>query len=58
MFGFLFLLGCLACVWFARTTLARYQRSASRDPSLLWVSILGFLGAALNLVAAIVSFFR
>jgi hypothetical protein len=57
MWGWLFLLGCLGCIWFGRTHWTRYQRSPSPDPTWLGESILGFLGAAANLVAAAVSFF-
>ena len=56
MYGCIFLVCCLGCVWFGKTSLTLYQRSQTSDPCLLGQSIMGFLGAALNLVAAAVSF--
>jgi hypothetical protein len=56
MVGFVFLVVCLGCDWIGMTGLSRYERSLSCDPYGIWESITGFLGAALNLVAAAVSF--
>jgi hypothetical protein len=56
MYGCIFLACCLGCVWVGKTSLTQYQRSQLQDPYLLAVSIIGFLGSALNLVAAAVSF--
>jgi hypothetical protein len=39
------------------TDWTRYRRGALPDPILLGTSVLGFLGSALCLVAAVVSFF-
>ena len=56
MYGCIFLVCCLGCVWVGKTSLTQYQGPPPPDPCLLGQSIMGFLGAALNLVAAAVSF--
>jgi hypothetical protein len=56
MYGYIFLVCCLGCVWVATTSLTQYKRSPTPEPYLLWQSIVVFLGSALNLVAAAVSF--
>jgi hypothetical protein len=58
MFGSIFLMTCLGCLWIGMTHLTRYRCSPSPDPTLLGESIMGFLGSAVNLVAAAVSFFQ
>ena len=57
MFGCIFLVVCLGCVWFGMTSLTRYEREPTCESSFFGESITGFLGAVLNLVAAAVSFF-
>jgi hypothetical protein len=56
MYGCIFLVCCLGCAWFGKSCLTQYLGSPTPDPSLLGQSIMGFLGSALNLVAAAVSF--
>jgi hypothetical protein len=58
MFGCMLLAGCLACFCIGKASLTRYQRSPSPEPVLIWDSTMWFLGAALNLAAAAVSFTR
>src|SRR5262249_26189102 len=57
MWGVLFLMGCLFCIWFGRIHWRRYHHGPSPDPIWLGEALLGFLGAAANLVAAVVAFF-
>ena len=57
MYGCIFLMCCLGCVWVGKTSLTQYLRSPTPDPCMLGQSIMGFLGSALNLVAATVSFY-
>jgi hypothetical protein len=58
MLGWLFLLIGLVSFRVGMTNLSRYRRSRTHDPSWLGTSVLGFLGSAVNLVAAAVSFAR
>jgi hypothetical protein len=58
MYGCIFLVCCLGCVWVGKTSLTQYERLPAPDPYLLWQSIVGFLGSALYLAAAAVSFSR
>ena len=57
MWGWLFLLLGLAGFGMGVTDWIRYRRGALPDPILLVTSVLGFLGSAMCLVAAAVSFF-
>jgi hypothetical protein len=57
LFGWLFLVGGLVGFGMGITDWLRYRRAALPDPVLLGTSVLGFLGSALCLVAAVVSFF-
>ena len=57
LFGLLFLVIGLVGFRIGMTDWARYQHGALPDPVLLGTAVLGFLGSALCLVAAVVSFF-
>jgi hypothetical protein len=57
MVGYIFLVVCLGCGWIGKTSLSRYEGSPTCEPFWIGQSLTGFLGAALNLVAAAVSFF-
>ena len=57
MLGWLFLLLGLASFGMAMTEWFRYRRGPMPDPVLLVTSVLWFLGLAVSLVAAAVSFF-
>jgi hypothetical protein len=56
-FGCLFLAGVLVGFGVGVLDWTRYRRGTLPDPILLGTSVLGFLGSALCLVAAVVSFF-
>jgi hypothetical protein len=56
-FGLLFLLVGLVGFGVGILDWSRYRRAVLPDPVLLGTSVLGFLGSALCLVAAVVSFF-
>jgi hypothetical protein len=56
-FGLLFLLIGLVGFRVGMTDWRRYRHGALPDPVLLGTAVLGFLGAALCLVVAVVSFF-
>jgi hypothetical protein len=56
-FGCLFLLVGLVGFGMGITEWTRYRRAVLPDPVLLGTAVLGFLGSALCLVAAVVSFF-
>jgi hypothetical protein len=58
MLGCILLSTCVGCVYFGKASLTRYQGSPSPELSWLGCSVVGFLGAALNLAAAAVSFTR
>ena len=58
MWGWLFLLIGLVSFRVGMTNLRRYRRSPSNDLILPATSVLWFLGSAVNLVAAAVSFAR
>ena len=57
MLGWIFLVVCLGCVGIGMMSWTRYERSPSCDPFFLGESLKFFLGAALNLAAAALSFF-
>jgi hypothetical protein len=56
-FGYLFLVCGLVGFGVGITDWFRYRRGPLPDPALRVTSVLGFLGSAMCLVAAIVSFF-
>ena len=55
--GCLFLVGGLVSFGVGITEGNRYRRGVNPDPILLATSVLGFLGSAMCLVAAVVLFF-
>jgi hypothetical protein len=57
MVGFILLVACLGCGWIGGWRLTEYQRWGA-EPSILGESLAGFLGAALNLAAAAVWFYK
>jgi hypothetical protein len=57
MLAYISFVGCLGCAWIGYASWARYQNSESADPIWLWQSVMGYLGSALNLVAAVAVIF-
>jgi hypothetical protein len=57
LFGLLFLVGVLVGFGIGMRDWTRYQQGALPDAILLGTAVLGFLGSAMCLVAAVVSFF-
>lgn len=54
----IFLAVCLGCVWIGMKRSTECLQSASCEPFLVGESIMGFLGAAVNLVAAAMALFH